>query len=51
MERLVDQLVQCLEGLPAILGVCLTLVKLHIFDDCEVVICMKTGSWNPRSPV
>lgn len=49
LESLVGQLALRLGRLPGILGVRLKIAKLHIFDDCEVAICMETGSMNPRS--
>ena len=47
LESLVGQLALRLGLLPGILGVRLKIAKLHIFDDCEVAICMETGSWHP----
>jgi len=51
LESLVGQLALRLGRLPGILGVRLKIAKLHIFDDCEVAICMETGSMSPRSAV
>lgn len=48
LESLAGQLALRLGGLPGILGVRVKVAKLHIFDDCEVAICMETGCWNPR---
>ena len=46
LESLVGQLALRLSRLPGILGVRVKLAKLYIFDDCEVAICMETGSWD-----
>jgi dihydroneopterin aldolase len=46
LESLVGQLALRLGRLPGIVGVRVKVAKLHIFDDCEVAICMETGSWN-----
>ena len=46
LESLVGQLALNLGRLPGILGVRVKVAKLHIFDDCEVAICIETGSWD-----
>jgi dihydroneopterin aldolase len=46
LESLVGQLALHLGRLPGILGVRVKVAKLHIFDNCEVAICMESGSWD-----
>ena len=45
LESLIGQLTQRLMQLPGVLGVRVKIVKLAIFEDCEVAIRMETGQW------
>ena len=45
LESLVGKLCQRLLQLPGVLGVRVRIVKLEIFDDCEVAIRMEAGDW------
>jgi dihydroneopterin aldolase len=45
LESLVGRLCQRLLQLPGVQGVRVRIVKLEIFDDCEVAIRMQAGSW------
>jgi dihydroneopterin aldolase len=46
LESMTGKLCQRLSTLPGVLGVRARVVKLRIFDDCEVAIQMETGEWN-----
>ena len=45
LETLIGKLAHRLMLLPGVLGVRVKIVKLEIFDDCEVAICVETGQW------
>lgn len=45
LESLTGKLCQRLMQLPGVLGVTARIVKLEIFDDCEVAIEQKVGQW------
>lgn len=45
LESLTGKLCQRLMGLPGVLGVRAKIVKLEIFDDCEVAIEQQVGQW------
>ncbi|MFT3779436.1 MAG: dihydroneopterin aldolase [Ottowia sp.] len=45
LESLVGKLCTRLLQLPGVLGVRVRIVKLEIFDDCEVAIRMEAGDW------
>jgi dihydroneopterin aldolase len=45
LESLIGKLAQRLMQLPGVVGVRVRIVKLEIFDDCEVSIRMETGLW------
>lgn len=45
LETLIGKLCHRLMKLPGVLGVRVRIVKLEIFDDCEVAIRMETGLW------
>jgi dihydroneopterin aldolase len=45
LESLVGRLCQRLLQLPGVQGVRVRIVKLEIFDDCEVAIRMEAGDW------
>ena len=45
LESLVGKLCQRLLQLPGVQGVRVRIVKLEIFDDCEVAIRMEAGAW------
>jgi dihydroneopterin aldolase len=45
LESLIGKLCLRLMQLPGVLGVRVRVVKLEIFDDCEVAIRMETGLW------
>lgn len=45
LETLIGKLAHRLLSLPNVLGVRVRIVKLEIFDDCEVAIHMETGQW------
>ena len=45
LESLVGKLCQRLLRLPGVQGVRVRVVKLEIFDDCEVAIRMEAGEW------
>jgi dihydroneopterin aldolase len=45
LESLVGKLCQRLLRLPGVQGVRVRIVKLEIFDDCEVAIRMEAGNW------
>ena len=45
LESLTGKLCLRLMQLPQVLGVRVRIVKLEIFDDCEVAIRMETGQW------
>lgn len=45
LETLIGKLAHRLLSLPHVLGVRVRIVKLEIFDDCEVAIHMETGKW------
>ena len=45
LESLIGKLCHRLMQLPGVLGVRVRIVKLEIFDDCEVAIRMETGLW------
>ena len=46
LESLVGTLCQRLLRLPGVQGVRVRIVKLEIFDDCEVAIRMEAGDWS-----
>ena len=45
LESLIGKLAFRLMQLPGVLGVRVRIVKLEIFDDCEVAIRVETGQW------
>ena len=45
LESLIGKVAQRLMQLPGVLGVRVRIVKLEIFDDCEVAISVETGQW------
>ena len=45
LESLNGKLANRLMQLPGVLGVRVKIVKLEIFDDCEVAIRVETGQW------
>jgi dihydroneopterin aldolase len=45
LETLIGKLANRLLQLPGVLGVRVKIVKLEIFDDCEVAIRAETGQW------
>lgn len=45
LETLIGKLANRLLQLPGVLGVRVKVVKLEIFDDCEVAIRAETGAW------
>jgi dihydroneopterin aldolase len=45
LESMIGKLAQRLMRLPGVVGVRVRIVKLEIFDDCEVAIRMETGLW------
>ncbi len=45
LETLIGKLAQRLLLLPGVQGVRVKIVKLEIFDDCEVAIRAETGTW------
>ena len=45
LETLIGKLANRLMQLPGVQGVRVKIVKLEIFDDCEVAIRMETGQW------
>ena len=45
LESLIGKLCQRLMRLPGVHGVRVKIVKLEIFDDCEVAIRMESGQW------
>jgi len=45
LESLIGKLAYRLIQLPGVLGVRVKIVKLEIFDDCEVAIRVETGLW------
>ena len=45
LESLIGKLANRLLQLPGVLGVRVKIVKLEIFDDCEVAIRAETGIW------
>jgi dihydroneopterin aldolase len=45
LESLIGKLAHRLMQLPGVVGVRVRIVKLEIFDDCEVAIRMETGLW------
>ncbi len=45
LETLIGKLCKRLMELPGVLGVRVKIVKLEIFDDCEVAIRAETGLW------
>jgi dihydroneopterin aldolase len=45
LESLIGKLANRLMQLPGVLGVRVKIVKLEIFDDCEVAIRVETGTW------
>ena len=45
LESLIGKLARRLMQLPGVLGVRVRIVKLEIFDDCEVAIRVETGQW------
>ncbi len=45
LETLIGKLAHRLLQLPGVLGVRVKIVKLEIFDDCEVAIHTETGLW------
>ncbi|MBI5277396.1 MAG: dihydroneopterin aldolase [Burkholderiales bacterium] len=45
LETLIGKVCNRLMQLPGVLGVRVRIVKLEIFDDCEVAIRMESGQW------
>jgi 7,8-dihydroneopterin aldolase/epimerase/oxygenase len=45
LESLIGKLANRLMQLPGVVGVRVRIVKLAIFDDCEVAIRVETGLW------
>jgi 7,8-dihydroneopterin aldolase/epimerase/oxygenase len=45
LESMIGKLALRLMQMPGVLGVRVRIVKLEIFDDCEVAIRMETGLW------
>jgi 7,8-dihydroneopterin aldolase/epimerase/oxygenase len=45
LESLIGKVAQRLMQLPGVLGVRVRIVKVEIFDDCEVAISVETGHW------
>jgi dihydroneopterin aldolase len=45
LESLIGKLANRLMQLPGVQGVRVKIVKLEIFDDCEVAIRVETGRW------
>ena len=45
LETLIGKLAHRLMLLPGVLGVRVKIIKLEIFDDCEVAIRVETGQW------
>ena len=45
LETLIGKLCQRLLQLPGVRGVRVRIIKLEIFDDCEVAIRMEAGDW------
>lgn len=45
LESLIGKLARRLMQLPGVIGVRVRIVKLEIFDDCEVAIRMESGQW------
>jgi 7,8-dihydroneopterin aldolase/epimerase/oxygenase len=45
LESLIGKVAHRLMQLPGVLGVRVRIVKLEIFDDCEVAIRVETGQW------
>ena len=45
LETLIGKLANRLMQLPGVQGVRVKIVKLEIFNDCEVAIRMETGQW------
>jgi dihydroneopterin aldolase len=45
LESMIGKLASRLLQLPGVLGVRVKIVKLEIFDDCEVAIRAETGTW------
>lgn len=45
LETLIGKLGHRLMKLPGVVGVRVRIVKLEIFDDCEVAIRVETGHW------
>lgn len=45
LETLIGKLANRLMQLPGVLGVRVRIVKLEIFEDCEVAIRVETGLW------
>ena len=45
LETLIGKLANRLLQLPGVIGVRVKIVKLEIFDDCEVAIRAETGQW------
>jgi dihydroneopterin aldolase len=45
LETLIGKLSNRLMQLPGVLGVRVKIVKLEIFEDCEVAIRVETGQW------
>jgi 7,8-dihydroneopterin aldolase/epimerase/oxygenase len=45
LETLIGKLSARLMQLPSVLGVRVKIVKLEIFEDCEVAIRVETGQW------
>jgi dihydroneopterin aldolase len=45
LETLIGKLANRLLQLPGVVGVRVKIVKLEIFDDCEVAIRAETGTW------
>jgi len=48
LETLIGKLANRLLQLPGVVGVRVKIVKLEIFDDCEVAIRVETGRWDSQ---
>ena len=45
LESLIGEVSHALMGLPNVVGVRVQIIKLEVFDDCEVAIQMDAGTW------
>lgn len=46
LESLISEVVHALMALPGVFGVRVQIIKLEVFDDCEVAIQMEAGQWS-----